>query len=877
MLLSTGDRLGPYEIVAQIGAGGMGEVYRARDPRVGRDVAIKICAEQLGERFEREARAVAALNHPNICALYDVGPNYLVMEIVDGEAPSGPLPLQTALGYARQIADALDAAHQKGIVHRDLKPGNIKITRDGAVKVLDFGLAKITSPESVDAANQNLSDSPTLAHDATQPGTILGTAAYMAPEQARGKPVDKRADIWAFGIVLYEMLTGRRAFHGEDVSSVLAAVIQSEPRWDGVPAEVRRLLESCLEKDPRKRLRDIGDAWKLLDGAPPVVAQSRIGGAGWIAAGLLVVAAAIALWAPWRGTATPPAQPLVRLDVDLGSDVSLVPLAIPTFSSVVISPDGTRLVYVASVAGGPRKLLTRRLDQPKATELAGTEGASNPFFSPDGRWVGFTDGTRLAKVSLDGGSVVPLAEMRVMTGGAWSEEGDILIGSGIPSSAGLLRIPSTGGEPTPILELGNGEIFHATPQILPEGKSVLLNVVGTPPSQNNYLIDVVSIADRSRKTVARGGGSPRYVSSGHLIYTNKATMFAVPFDLERMETRGTAVAVLDDIAYDGVTNTAQFDVSRSGTLVYRRNSRPASTGTTVQWLDASGKLEPLLVKPDSYVGQPRVAPDGRRIAMTIGEGAASDIWVYDSHRDVMTRLTFGGKSGSSPVWSPDGRYVVFSSAGGIFWTRADGAGQPQVLIPSRSLQLPTSFSPDGKRLVYTQPDGLPQIWTVEIENDDKGLTGGKPERFLTSNFSEGMAAFSPDGRWIAYTSDESGRTEVYVRAATAASPGGGGKFPISNSGGFWPTWAPDGRELLYRAGDHFMTVAYTASDGSFVAEKPRVWVADMRAASGFGLTPDGRRAAVIVPVASPETPKQEHSVVFIMNFFDELRRRAPVE
>jgi hypothetical protein len=407
MTHSAGDRLGPYEIIAPIGAGGMGEVYRARDSRIGREVAVKVSAQQFTERSKREARAVAALNHPNVCTLHDVGPNYIVMELVDGESPKGPLPLQTALDYARQIADALEAAHEKGIVHRDLKPANIKIRTDGTVKVLDFGLAKINIP--AEGAEGTVVTADALTSPAvTVPGMILGTAAYMAPEQARGKPVDKRADIWAFGVVLYEMLTGRRPFEGDDVSSILAAVIQSEPRWDGVPAKVRRLLESCLQKDPKKRLRDIGDAWKLLDDEQAAPARSRTAVLGWIAAGLLAIATAVALWAPWRVTAPQAGQPVARLDVDLGLDVVLPPLAIPTFSTVVISPDGTRLVYSASVAGRPPMLYTRRLDQSSATELAGTTGATNPLFSPDGKWVAFWTGREIRKVSVEGGTATSI-------------------------------------------------------------------------------------------------------------------------------------------------------------------------------------------------------------------------------------------------------------------------------------------------------------------------------------------------------------------------------------------------------------------------------------------------------------------------------------
>ncbi len=868
----------------------MGQVYRATDAKLKRQVAIKVLPPSLAvdadrlARFQREAEVLASLNHPNIAAIYGLeesrGVTALVMELVEGEDLSqrsarGAMPLDEALPIAKQIAEALETAHERGIIHRDLKPANIKVRTDGAVKVLDFGLAKAIDPAG--ASGVNVANSPTLTAHATALGTIIGTAAYMAPEQAKGKAVDKRADIWAFGVVLYEMLTGRRAFEGEDVSSILAAVIQSEPRWDSVPANVRRLLESCLEKDPRRRLRDIGDVWKLLDDGPAVALRSRTGTPGWIAAGLLAVVTALALWALWRGASPPTAQPLVRLDVDLGPDVSLAPLVGPTFSTVVISPDGTRLVYVGSVSGGPFRLLTRRLDQPKAAELPGTEGAMNPFFSPDGRWVGFWSGKAISKVPVDGGGAVLLGELATMTGGHWDDDGNLVIGTG-PSSTGVLRMPSTEGLATPMLELASGELFHVDPQILPGGKALLFQAIRTPPSQDNSSVDVVSIADRHRKTLVRGVGSPRYLLSGHLVYTNKSTMFAVPFDLERLETRGTAVAVLDDVAYDAVANQAQFDVSQRGTLVYRRRSGGASSLATVQWLDPTGKPLPLLAKPGAYVGTPRVSPDGKRIAIAIKDGANQDIWVYEPQRDAMTRLTFGGPVFANPVWSRDGRNVVFGSfSGGVLWSRADGAGRPQVLMSSQSLQFPASLTLDGKRLAYTQvSDGLPQIWTVPIQEDGDGLKAAAPERFLTTKFTDGDAAFSPDGRWIAYTSNESGRFEVYVRAFAASVPAGGARWPISNSGGMTPRWSPNGRELLYLAGDQIMTVGYTASGDSFVAEKPRVWAAGVRSASEFDLAPDGRRVAVRVAVGTPEAQTQEHSVVFVLNFFDELRRRAPV-
>ena len=423
---------------------------------------------------------------------------------------------------------------------------------------------------------------------------------------------------------------------------------------------------------------------------------------------------------------------MLRLEANLGNDVSLVPLAIPTFSSVVISPDGTRLVYVGTISGGPPKLLTRRLDQPNATELAGTEGARDPFFSRDGQWVAFWTGKEIYKVPVDGGGPVLLGEFGAMTGGDWDDEGNLVIGTGAPSPNGVLRLPSTGGAGTPMLELANGELFHTHPQILPGGKAMLLQVVGTPPGQDNSTVDVVSIADRARKTLARGVGSPRYLPSGHLVYTKKATMFAVPFDLERMETRGTAVAVLDDVAYDPVANGAQYDVSRTGTLVYRR--RVGDSSATVQWLDTTGKQEPLLARPGAYVGTPRVSPDGKRIAITIQDGGNQDIWVYEPERDAMTRLTSGGGIFANPVWTRDGRHVVYGIVGqrpsmescGRRWPAAGAAGGQEHPVSDGFLD----GTARGSRT--SRPDGNPQIWTVPIEADSGGLKAGKPERFLTT-------------------------------------------------------------------------------------------------------------------------------------------------
>jgi len=874
--LTIGSRVGPYQITAEIGAGGMGVVYRAHDPRLGRDVAVKVSAERFSERFEREARAVAALNHPNICTLHDVGPDYLVMELVEGETLadvlaqrprlSPGLPIDETLRIARQIALALDAAHDAGIVHRDLKPGNIKIRTDGTVKVLDFGLAKIhgaTEPTSQDI--DKLTHSPTLL--ATQAGLILGTAAYMSPEQARGKVVDRRADIWAFGVVVYEMLAGRRPFDGEDVSTTVAAVIQSEPRWDGIPQSMLRLLKRCLTKDPRRRLRDIGDVWELLDVAAESVPRSRAGMAGWIAAAVAAIVAAAALWSQWRGVDRPAERPLVQLEVDLGSDVSLAPLNAPTPSSLAISPDATRLAYAASVAGGAQQLYVRRFDQPMATALAGTDGAVDPFFSADGRWVAFHDRTRLKKIPVEGGAVQPLMELTIFAGMDWTDD-QLIVGSGLDQ--GLLQSSASGGARTSILNLGRDERFFASPQLLPGGKDVLITVYGTPPSLDRAFIDVVSLTDRTRKTVARGGTAARYLSSGHLVYTNRSTMFAVPFDLASRETRGTAVPVLNDIGYDQASGFPQFSISRDGTLVYRRVTENTRGAGRLAWIDVTGKPQPLPTKPLQYAGTPRLSPDGKKLSAVVRDGASQDVWVYDIERDAMTRLTFGSETFASTIWSRDGRYVVFGSIGnGLYWARADGGGEPRLLVPGKAITFPFSFSPDGKRLAYYDVSGTPQIWTVPVEPGDEPKAG-TPERYLTSQFSETVPMFSPDGRWMAYESNESGRPEIYVRAF----PAGSSKWQISNNGGTWPIWSPNGRELLYRSGDQLVSVPYMAAGNSFVSEKPKIWLTTLGNAISFDLSPDGKRVLVVTPTGG-DVPKVEHTVVFMQNFFDELRRRVP--
>jgi Tol biopolymer transport system component len=904
MPIASGTRLGSYEVVAQIGAGGMGEVYRARDSKLGRDVAVKVLPtnflsdpEKLS-RFQREARMLAALNHANIATIYGLeqfdGVTCLVMELVPGETlaelvKGGPLGIEEALKIAVQIAEALEAAHEKNIIHRDLKPANVKVTPEGKVKVLDFGLAKAFEG---DTANGDMNNSPTLSRAATMQGVILGTAAYMSPEQARGKAVDKRTDIWAFGCVLYELLSGTQAFHGEDVTDILAAVVRAEPDWQALPAaaplKVRNLLRRCLQKDRKQRFHDAGDVRIEIDealaapqngeatAAAPTAKSWRERLAWPVATGVLALIA-IAFAVGYVLRAPKPAQPM-RLSAELGVDGSLFLIR---GASAVLSPDGTRLVLVASGSDQKRRIYVRTLDQLQATALSGTENAYDPFFSPDGQWVGFFADGKLKKISVQGGAAVTLCDAFTDRGGSWSDDGTIVFAPN--NNAALSIVSSAGGIPQSLINLDNqaDENSQRWPQVLPGGKAVLFTSSNNGGTTGTLKTDIVaySMATGQRKTLQRGGSYARYLSSGHMVFMQESTLFAVPFDVKRLEVTGQAAPILEGVANYPNNGGAQFSFSDTGNFVYVPG-RAAGQALSIYWMDHEGKFMPLRETNGEYAS-PAFSPDGKRLALEINDGTRRDIWVYEWERDTLTRITFAGESNIGPVWTPDGQRIVYSSeekgeSPNLWWIRADGGGDAQRLSESKTSQYASSWRPDGKALAFFQrnPDKGYNIMTLLIAGDDKsGWKPGEPKTFVSGAFL-GYPAFSPDGRWLAYMSSESGSYEVYVRPF----PGPGGKWQISTEGGYMPKWSRNGKELFYRTvtGSKIMVVNYTASGDSFHADKPQLWSPGqftdiLGSIMNFDLHPDGKRFAVL------KAPGEENAAIvnhvnIIINFFDEVRR-----
>jgi serine/threonine-protein kinase len=867
-----------YRIISKLGEGGMGEVWRATDTKLNRDVAIKILPDAFAQdagrmaRFAREAQVLAALNHPGIAVIHGVEERALVMELVPGPTlaeriAQGPIPLDEALAIAKQIAEALEYAHERGIVHRDLKPANIKITPESRVKVLDFGLAKAMTGE-VAATDPASSPTLTMRAGASVAGMILGTAAYMSPEQARGQNVDRRADIWAFGVVMFEMLTGRMLFAGATISDTLAAVLKTDVDLSEIPEHVRNVVEKCLRKDARRRWRDIGDVRLALEeGVPatsPVQPQRSV--LPWaIAAGLAAIS--VAGWlVVWRAT-RPVDHPLTRLSVDLG------PTAMTGLNlTAAISPDGRRLVFRAREPDGKQQLATRVLDQAHSTLLPGTEGGSDPFFSPDGQWIGFFAGGELKKISLQGGSPVTLCSAYIAQGGGWGEDENIIAAMGAQTL--LYRIPATGATRRPFTKLGPGELTHRWPQVLPGGHAVVFTASPSLTAMDNANIEAASLKTGQVKILQQGGYFGRYLPSGHLVYVHQGALFGVKFDVERLEVHSAPVPLVEDVAANPVTGGGQFDFSTTGTFMYAAGKNAAQAWQVV-WLDGSGKMQPLVAASGAYI-HAHVSPDGQKLAF-IEKG---DIYIHDLERDTATRLTFSVDA-NSPVWAPDGKHLVFQSISNgrrISWLRSDGAGDPQVLLETANPSTPWSLSRLG-RLAYHErnPETGLDLWTLPLDlTDPDRPKPGKPEPFLRTPHDESVPRFSPDGRWIAYRSNESGNNEIYVRPYPAAN---GGKWQISTAGGLYPLWSDNGRELFYETPDYrIMVVDYKVEGASFVFGKPQLWSDKQLFHAGtmnLDLAPDGKRFAVLAPVENAGPEKGSVHVVILENFFDELKRRVP--
>jgi eukaryotic-like serine/threonine-protein kinase len=880
MSLASGTRLGPYEITGPIGAGGMGEVYRANDSRLHRQVAIKTLppafaadANRLA-RFQREAQALAALSHPNIAAIYGLeesgGTTALVMELVDGPTlaeriAAGPIPVTEALAIARQIGVALEAAHEKGIVHRDLKPANIKLTTEGQVKVLDFGLAKAMDTESISGSGSSPANSPTLTLESTRVGAIMGTAAYMSPEQARGKSVDRRADIWAFGVVFFEMLTGRSTFEGETVSDTLAGVLRADVEWNLLPVDtpqaIRRLLERCLQKDPKRRLRDIGDAWIEIDSpmaapaavAAPAVTVAKSSPLPWIACGAtaLVAIAAVA-WALFHKPAIAP-QPVVRWSYS--QDSPLVAFA--------LSHDGSRLAYM-DVSGNNYTLMLRTMDQLEPKPIPGLTGDALPTFSPDGQWIAFvsvTNGARLQKAPITGGTAITLCDYAGNgLGLSWGDDGNIVFNGG---KGGLMRVSSSGGTPEQITSLDSSkhEVAHGWPFVLPGSRAVLYSIQGGSSSQ----VAVVDVQKHTSRVLVQNGSAPRYASSGHLIYYRNGTLFAAPFNLSRLEITGPEAPVVEQVSSINADG-GDYTISDGGMLVYMSGVGTIGGGKTIlNWADRKGSLQPLS-DPQAW-GTGRLSPDMTHVANGIRSGEQEDIWTYDLVRRTPTRLTFEGKT-SFPIWSPDGRWITFAGTNqgktGLYRVASDASSKPELLVETDASAVPNSWSPDGKTLVYTQLDlGKKALWSVTIP-------GGKPARLHENQAGEVNGEVSPDGHWLAYQSGESGGDEVYVQPF----PGPGPKTRISTQGGSVPRWAHSGKELFYWTpnGDRRLFAVEVQTGAAFSAGIPQL-LFKAPAGTTWDVAADGKRFLVETPMSA--TGGQH--MVAVVNWFDELKRRVPVK
>jgi Tol biopolymer transport system component len=896
-----------YRITSKLGSGGMGEVFRATDSRLNREVALKLLPEHLANdkermaRFHREAQVLASLSHPHIAGIHGLEESgtrtALVMELVEGEDLSerlrrGPIPVVEALGIARQIAEALEAAHDKGVIHRDLKPANVKVTPEGEVKVLDFGLAKALEGNATGLGHDSGAAATLTAVSATRAGTVMGTVAYMSPEQASGSLVDKRSDIWSFGVVLFELLAGRRLFEGETSSHTMADVLRADIDWTRLPAStpgpIRKLLERCLERDRKRRLQAIGEARIIIEdylanaspsggrsvAIPAFVAPARANRVAWPVAVVAIVALLGALGLLWRQRG---GDPVLALRADLR--ISDAPLFTDVGSSIELSPDGTRLLFVSGTSQ-TLQLHMRPLNQLDAAKLVeGNTGATapyQPFFSPDGQWLGYVTSAELRKVPVSGGTPLTLTKITRSRGASWSEDGTIIFAPN-PAS-GLFRVSAAGGDAQPVttLDKAKKEATHRWPQVLPGGKAVIFTShTQSTADFDNATIEVLTLATGERRVLQRGGSYGRYVPSGHLVYVSKATLFAVPLDLSRLEVTGSPAPLVQDMFWNPTEGAAQFTFASTGVLVYLRGG-PDEAKYGIASVDRRGGTTKLIEEAGSYAN-PRLSPDGKRLSLTVLKDGNFDIWVYDLERGVPTRLTFDDAPETEQVWSPDGRFLAFSSgragADNLYRKRADGSGEEERLTTSDNPMWPNAWSGDGRSIAISAmgPNGNFDVTMLSLA--DKKL-----EPVVNSNFREADPAISPDSRWLAYSSNESGRLEVYVRPY----PTGAGRWQVSDNGGAFPRWSGSGRELFYRVDDGLMAASIEAAGDSLRTGKPtRLFTGAFRGGTtgiaiggntfaDYDVSADGQRF-VMFPTSDADSTGRG-IVTLVTPWFDELTR-----
>jgi serine/threonine-protein kinase len=906
-----GEMLSHFSITAKLGEGGMGTVYLAEDTKLGREVAIKVLPESVAAdaerlaRFEREAKVLASLNHPNIAAIYsfesDESVHFLVMELVDGEdlrkrLSKGQMSSDEAIPIALQIAEALEAAHEKGIIHRDLKPANIQIDSEGDVKILDFGLAKALDPDSGSVRPglgslldgtlpADLSESPTLTAEMTREGVVLGTFGYMSPEQARGQQADRRTDIWAFGCVVYEMLTGERAFGGDTASDRLARILEREPHWEqlpeDVPAPVATLLRRCLSKDPRQRIHDMADVRLWLEEVPGLAAEESQAAPKprslwrkslpWVAAAIGV---GLGIGALIQSRAVVAPDRPVRFSP---TSEQLAVLGNPSTSQVAITPDGTMLAYVVG-RGHRGQLFLRRLDSSEPVPIEGAENVEGPFFSPDGSWVGFQDGSALKRVSVEGGKVWTICEAGYPVGATWATDGSIIYGD--EPNFGLFRVPWDGGDPeqlTPV-DREKGEYGFAAPQYLPHENAVLFTIFDDGAVARGVAILDLESGMRTDLPIAVGSQA-QYLESGHLAYGLDGSLMVVPVDLVNRELTGEPVAVLDGLLMGSAVSPflAHFEVAESGTLAYFSGPVIAA-GSRLVRADRQGNFEPL-GEVEERIRGPRFSPEGNRLTVTgiIGSGPMQ-VWVRDMVRGTLSRVTTEGENWW-PVWSPDGRRIVFptrqvaTDVVNLAWMEADGTGPPDRLTQGDLSEQPTTWTPDGKTLIFHRNDHPETQWDI-LALDVEEIQ--PPRVLLGSRFVEAMGELSPDGRWLAYVSDEAGEFDTYVRPY----PDLDRKWKISTGGGISPVWSPDGRELFYldMEGQALMVVAID-TEPEFSAGRPELLLEGSFVPSGlygrnYDVSPNGRDF-VFVENVIPEDIDTQLQVV--LNWFTELEELAPTE